>query len=76
MKGKLLIIIAMILLLMPSQAFAEELTVEFDDIQPYTGSFPPSHILYRFKLMLERFDEGLTFNPVKKMEKKRVRQLR
>ena len=70
MKLKLYLALALVISLMPVQTYAEELTPELDDIQPYDGMFPPEHALYRFKLMLERMDEGLTFNPVKRMEKK------
>ena len=70
MSLKILFLVGLFLLLIPSSAFAEEYSAEFDDIAPYTGMFGSDHALYKFKLMLERFDEGLTFNPVKKMEKK------
>lgn len=45
-------------------------TTEFEDIEPYTGSIPYGHILYPLKLMFEDIDEALTFDPIRKMEKR------
>ena len=59
--------------LMPSSmAFAETATTQliYEDIQPYDGSFGPNSRLYGVKLMLEKIDEALSFDPAKKVEKK------
>lgn len=53
-------------------AFAEEITdIVLEDIPEYTGRFGPSSgLMYGFKLMLENVDESLTFNTMRKLEKK------
>lgn len=67
MMKKLIILMFLISLAMiPTQTFAEN---DIVGIEPYTGMIGPNHFLYRFKLMMERVDESLTFDPVKKMEK-------
>ena len=67
------IIFALSMLPFVDMAFAQETEVTeliYEDIQPYTGSFGPDTNLYGVKLMLERIDEALTFDPAKKVEKK------
>ena len=48
----------------------ETIIAEFNDIEPYSGNYGPESNLYQVKLILERIDEVLTFDPVRKIEKK------
>lgn len=67
MIKKLIILMFLISLAMiPTQTFAED---DIVGMEPYTGMIGPNHFLYRFKLMMERVDEALTFNSAKKLDK-------
>lgn len=67
MKFKTIVVIAICLLLIPAQTYAED--IDFDEIKAYGGIVGPNNIFYGFKLILERVDETLTFDPVRKVEK-------
>ena len=50
--------------------YAEEINVEMNDIDLYTGKIAYEHSFYQLKLFFENIDEMLTFDPMRKMEKK------